>query len=1730
MPTYDVVFYGVDPQSIFSTNVGSFNTYFGPTTADGTATITDTQGGIGGLTLTDDDSGNESARADVTIGGNSSTNSNVDAERAWTIRDTVTGETFQIVEFDVENGAAAGDYLLSEKPLIVGRSYEILAYDSNPNSSDPNFTYTDQSGFDPEIYGTDADDASIAGTETADIVYGGADNDGLSTGADTITAAEGADTVFAGDGADSVDGGRDGDLVYAGAGDDRVEAGQGNDTVFGGDGDDSLDGGLGGDTIFGGAGADLIYGGADASDVPLEPPKVVDSFTFDVDNTSGVTSGGGPGAIGDSITYYDIGTATDGTRVDARITITSQSDTSLDVSLGHNDNYPLYLNADGEDDMSGAQVGFRVEFLDQNGDPLEIDSSFTFRDVDNAGGGGQETITVAKSDISNYAVSANPSTDIVVTDNGSTLTFGSTGSGGPDDENLWAELIFRGQSTLDFTVTSRANGTGYGFDSANFADDPDVSEVVIETDDLIDAGAGNDTAYGHGGDDTLFGGDGDDWLSGGAGADTLAGGAGADTADYSASAEGVRVDLAAGTGSGGDADGDSLSGIEIVVGSAGDDTLTGADGVDGTLVGGDGADSVAGGAGDDSLSGGAGADRLDGGAGSDSIDAGGGSDSAIGGSGHDTIAGGGGSDMLDGGTGDDSLFGGTGADTLFGGAGDDLLDGGAGADDLFGGDGDDQFLFDAGAAGDMIDGGAGTDTIDASGASGGIVAAFTGGDAGTMTGDGATAEFSDVGVFDLGDLGDEFDATAASVAVTVDAGGGDDSVAGGSADDHLTGGDGDDTLGGGGGADMLTGGAGADTFILSAADLSDLGTAEEIHETLLELNLTGMESWQAAKGYQGSGTSANTGDPAGLNVDVLGNEVKNATKFLIGVQAATDMEDAFEEALEDFLREGEGEPVSALDISTIAYEVVDANYGMIVGGAAGTAVYFKAHSQLGTDPSDDFSDDAVSMQDEILARASHAVIEDFELGTDTLDLSQHDYLGGQPLSTNDVRVTDTAGDGSGDAVLTFPDGSSVTLQGVSVYDLDPATLETMGFAASDDATAFQNQFLADAGQIGGGGGDDRIAGSAAAETISGGAGADTLTGGGGADSLDGGADRDRFILSDDLDGVAIAGGSDTDTQDFSDLTQGIGVTLSGTGQGTFAAGGATGTFSSVEDNVLTDEGDVLDAAGDTVGVRAEGGGGDDTLTGGSGDDRFYGGTGGDIAAGGAGSDLIYGGEGDDTLSTGTGNDTLFGGAGDDVLTNSAGNDTLDGGVGNDSLVASAGDDILFGGDGDDMLYGGVDDDTLEGGTGTDALYGGSGDDSMAGDAGADTLYGGDGLDIAHGGDGGDLVYGGALQDRMLGEAGNDTLFGGDAADSLWGGDGDDVLTGGSGDDRFVGGAGDDTFVLSAGGGADTVDDFDTTDSGETIVQGATSYTLAADRIDTAALDDGSGGQVTADEVTVSQPGGPGTSQILTFPNGESLAVPEGTVDNSTPQTQFASLVAMGVPPCFAPGTRILTDRGEVAVERLRIGDRVITADRGPQPLRWIGRRVQVFAARDDKHKPVEIKAGALGPGLPRRTLVLSPQHRMLLSGPAVRAVFGEDEVLAPAKFLARSAHIRTMKGKRKVTYYALLFDQHEVIFADGAPTESFRPGPVALEAFEPHVREEVFAIYPRLRTEPVAGLGPPVRRIVTRREAEALLARADAMPLTRATQAARPSCCSPPVLRGDGSHADVGRSPPNAAT
>ncbi|MGI4978199.1 MAG: Hint domain-containing protein, partial [Janthinobacterium lividum] len=132
-------------------------------------------------------------------------------------------------------------------------------------------------------------------------------------------------------------------------------------------------------------------------------------------------------------------------------------------------------------------------------------------------------------------------------------------------------------------------------------------------------------------------------------------------------------------------------------------------------------------------------------------------------------------------------------------------------------------------------------------------------------------------------------------------------------------------------------------------------------------------------------------------------------------------------------------------------------------------------------------------------------------------------------------------------------------------------------------------------------------------------------------------------------------------------------------------------------------------------------------------------------------------------------------------------------------------------------------------------------------------------------------------------------------------------------------------------------------------------------------------------------------------------------------------------PCYASGTLILTDRGEVVVEALVKGDMVVTASGALRPIRWLGHR-RVDCARHpdpDSVRPVRVRAHAFGPGVPRRDLVLSPEHALFLDG-----------MLVPVRALVDGLSI-VQEAWERVTYHHVELDSHDVLLAEGLAAESY---------------------------------------------------------------------------------------------
>ena len=661
-------------------------------------------------------------------------------------------------------------------------------------------------------------------------------------------------------------------------------------------------------------------------------------------------------------------------------------------------------------------------------------------------------------------------------------------------------------------------------------------------------------------------------------------------------------------------------------------------------------------------------------------------------------------------------------------------------------------------------------------------------------------------------------------------------------------------------------------------------------------------------------------------------------------------------------------------------------------------------------------------------------------GTDGDDLIDDTFTGdpeGDMVDNNDEILP---GEGPNDDIIEAGDGNDTVIAGEGDDDV-------FGGAGDDD--------------IEGNDGDDILRGEDGDDTIAGGDGNDTVEGGAGDDVINtGNGDLLPDLGFPNDDGTPIAGfpfGFPADPTPDNDLD--------------FVDGGAgNDTISTGDDR-------------DTI----IGGDGDDVIDGGIDDDQITGDDGTDRIVGGEGNDLIEGGVGDDTIFAGNdpelgldqlnieddgsgifpadprqdnGRDTVFGGEGNDLIFGADDDDELFGGEGNDTIDGEIDEDFIDGGVGDDSLLGGQGNDTILGGDGNDFIDGGFTADTLLGGDGDDTILGGNGDDVIDGGEGDDLIDGGTGGDSDLsGGAGDDTIMGSTGSDTISGGDGDDLIDlGNSGDDVVSGGADRDTFtnvsqgdVIDGGGEGDDFDTLDLTGSAPT------------------------GGSL---QVTLENPdsNGNGFDGFVTYfdENGDEV----GRLDF----TEIEEVI-----PCFTPGTKIATPRGEILVEDLEVGDAVITRDNGIQDVRWVGVRTmkpEEFVAQPHL-RPIMIRRGALGNGLPERDMMVSPNHRVLLASDKAELLFEEREVLVAAKHLVGIEGVERSEV-HKATYIHVMFDQHEVILSDGAWTESFQPGDMSLKGVDKAQRDELLALFPELETQAGIAAYSAARRILKKHEAHLL--------------------------------------------
>ncbi|MEM1298908.1 MAG: calcium-binding protein [Pseudomonadota bacterium] len=670
---------------------------------------------------------------------------------------------------------------------------------------------------------------------------------------DTIAPDQTVDTIFAGDGDDSIFSSTGDDIIYGGDGDDTISSNSAGfftgDVVYGGDGDDVITTALfsGGsastaaDTVFGGDGNDSIVGAAGG---PIPGTDVI--FAGADDDT--VDGNGGGDVIdlgaGNDLVIARIGedTIEGGTGVDTIDFSRDYQSVTIDLQGGPTDLVNFEGDAERED-----ITGFEI-VIGTNGNDTILGNA-----ADNT------LVGLAGDDV----LDGRDGSDLFRPDGGANTITG--GEGGTD-----RDVIDYSDRPLGLTVIFDGSERGVvigGGSQQDFFSQIEVLDLTEQA-DFVDARNDDDGVE-------IFLRGGNDVVQPGVGADLLFGGDGIDRLNFVGTRDAVEIDNAAGTGSGGNAEGDTYDSFEDFVLTNEDDIFRGSDNAE-TVAGAQGSDFILGEGGNDTIVGDSGNDTIDPGLGDDSIDGGAGidtvsyasaaapafviGDSEFGlsinlsnrgdqftGYGQDTILnfeivegtdfadiliGSNDQDTLFGGDGSDFLNGSGGSDALYGGQGFDALEGGLGADELFGGTGDgpvegdivvyfsanEELTFVFGATLSEIEEGSST-----------AVSEDTIGD--DIEGVAGASNFSNT--FDGTDLTGLSLLLGGSQSDTFDGGSGVDQILGLAGNDVIRGNGSGDALIGEGGDDDLFGGEGGDVFFFDGVNEGN----DTIHDLELGLDL-----------------------------------------------------------------------------------------------------------------------------------------------------------------------------------------------------------------------------------------------------------------------------------------------------------------------------------------------------------------------------------------------------------------------------------------------------------------------------------------------------------------------------------------------------------------------------------------------------------------------------------------------------------------------------------------------------------------------------------------------------------------------------------------------------------------------------------------------------------------------------------------------------------------------------
>lgn len=178
-------------------------------------------------------------------------------------------------------------------------------------------------------------------------------------------------------------------------------------------------------------------------------------------------------------------------------------------------------------------------------------------------------------------------------------------------------------------------------------------------------------------------------------------------------------------------------------------------------------------------------------------------------------------------------------------------------------------------------------------------------------------------------------------------------------------------------------------------------------------------------------------------------------------------------------------------------------------------------------------------------------------------------------------------------------------------------------------------------------------------------------------------------------------------------------------------------------------------------------------------------------------------------------------------------------------------------------------------------------------------------------------------------------------------------------------------------------------------------------------------------------------------------------------------------PGIAAGTLMLTQTGMRPVEQLAVGDKLITRDRGLQPLRWIGQSTATPLS-------VHFAAGAMGD---HGAVVLAPTTRVLIRNALAKALFGESEVFAFAADLVNGETITTQADTAPRQILHLLFDRHEILRASELEVESLHPDRTMMRQLDAETQASILSLLPNTDALMGYGYGPTARICLRKSEA-----------------------------------------------